>query len=269
MKKATDKNTILRQRLTVTVIIAALFAVISGFSLMLLLSGVPHMHIIFYLVFGFCGLISIFLVLWTLDASKKFKRLAKVLRRCYLVCLAIGIVGFSVFLGLIISGAHTEEADVDVVVILGAGLRNDAPSRILRTRLDAAIRYMETRESVPIIVTGGLGHGQTITEAEAMRRYLISRGIDENLIWLEDASTSTFENLLFAKDIMEEKGLDIENATVAVVSNEFHLFRAKLIAEKAGLHPIGVAAPTPGIHLRILYFFRETFALANEVLLNN
>ena len=266
MKKGNDKKISVPKRLPIAAVIVAFLAVISVYFLILMLSRVPYMHIVFYLVFGICVIISVFLALWVLGASQRFKRLAKVIGSCYLALLAIGFAGFLVFQGLIISGARTEEADVDVLIVLGAGLRNGAPSHILRTRLDAAISYAETREDVPIIVTGGLGHGETITEAEAMFNYLRERGIDEELIWQEGSSTSTYENLLFAKNIMEEKGLDIENATVAVVSNEFHLFRAKLTAERIGLNAVGVSAQTPTFSLRVLYFFREAFALAYEVL---
>jgi uncharacterized SAM-binding protein YcdF (DUF218 family) len=183
-----------------------------------------------------------------------------------MVCLSIGLIGFLVLQGLIISSAQTQEAEVDALIVLGAGLRNGAPSHVLRTRLDAAIDYVQTREGVPIIVSGGLGQGQTITEAQAMFNYLTSKGIDENLVWMEGASTSTYENLAFSRELMKERGLDVDNAKVAVVSNEFHLFRAKLIAENAGLEAVGVAAETPGWALKVLYFIREGFALANAIL---
>jgi len=99
-----------------------------------------------------------------------------------------------------------------------------------------------------------------------MARYLIANGIDESRIWKEEVSTSTHENINFAKEIMAEKGMDVENLKVAIVSNEFHLFRAKLTGEKAGLNTFGVAAETPGLHRRVIYYFRETFSLANELL---
>jgi len=223
------------------------------------------MHIIFYLVLGLSITMLIFLLLWTLGASVRFSRLAVVLKRCYILCLAIGLAGFLIFQGLIISAAQTEEADVDALIVLGAGLRNGAPSLVLRTRLNAAIAYLERQGDIPVIVSGGLGQGETVTEAEAMFRYLSARGVDESQIWKEKASTNTHENLAFSLAIMEANGLDIENARVAVVSNEFHLYRAKLIAGKAGLDAVGVAAETPGVYLRVLYSFREAFALASEV----
>jgi len=255
------------RRLIITIIAAALLAIVNGGSYYLKLSRVNNMHIIFILVIGISATIFAFMVLWTLGAHKKYRRLAKVIRRCCLAGFAIGLSGFLVLQGLIISSAYTEDADVDALIVLGAGLRNSAPSMILRTRLNAAIRYLESRGDTPIVVSGGLGQGETITEAEAMFRYLSARGVDESLIWKEEESTSTRENLAFSLAVMEENGLDIENAKVAIVSNEFHLYRAKLIAGKAGVEAVGVAAATPGLDMRVLYFFREALALANEVLL--
>ena len=267
MKKHSADNKNERRRLIITIVFAVFAASISGFSFFLMQSRVPNMHVIFYLVLGLSAILITFLILWTLGASERYSQLAAVLRRCYVVCLTLGLAGFLTFQGLILSAAHTEEADVDALIVLGAGLRNGAPSLVLRTRLNAAIAYHEKQGDIPIIVSGGLGEGETVTEAEAMFRYLSTRGVDESMIWRENASTNTQENLAFSLALMEDNGLDIETARVAVVSNEFHLYRAKLIAGKAGLDAVGVAAATPGVYLRVLYSFREAFALASEVLL--
>jgi len=267
IKKEKPCNQAVARRLTVTIIITALAVIVSGISIYLRLERVNNMHIIIILVLGISAILVAFLILWTLGAHEKYVKLARVLRRCCLTGLAVGVSVFIVLQGLIISSAHTEEAEVDALIVLGAGLRNDAPSMILRTRLNAAIRYLESRGDTPIIVSGGLGEGATITEAEAMYQYLSARGVDESLIWKEEESTSTRENLAYSLAVMEENGLDVENAKIAIVSNEFHLYRAKLIAGKAGVEAVGVAAATPGLDLRVLYFFREALALANEVLL--
>ena len=255
-----------RRRLTLTLILGILAAIAVGFTFPLWLRRVPDMHIIFPLILGMSVLSVTFFTLWTFKESKRFSKLAKVLLTCYIIVLSIGFVGFLVLQGLIISSAHTEQADVDALIVLGAGLRGDEPSMVLRSRLQAAIDYSQTRQGVPIIVSGGLGQGALITEAQAMFNYLSSRGIDENLIWMEGESTNTYENLSFSRQLMIDNGIDVYNATVAVVSNEFHLFRAKLIAGNAGLDAVGVAAATPSFALRVLYFIREGVALANAIL---
>jgi len=227
---------------------------------------IPNMHVIFYLVLGCSVLLVAYLVIRTLSAYEKYSRLASILKLCYIFFIAVGAAGFITLQVLIISGAHTDEAEAGCVIVLGAGLRNDVPSLILRTRLNAAAEYMKEHEDVPVIVSGGLGRGETITEAEAMFRYLQARGIDESRIRKEESSTSTRENLLFSFNMLEEMGLDAGNVKVAIVTNEFHLYRAKLIAGKEGIDAAGIAAPTPGFYLRLLYSVREAIALAAELL---
>jgi len=250
----------------ITIIVAVLAAILSGIFLVLALARVPNMHVVFYLSLGSSALLVIYLMLWTLSANEKRTRLAKLLRRCYMICLCIGLSFFLILQALILSGSRTDDVEADCLIILGAGLRNGAPSLILRRRLNAAVDYLQERSDIPVIVTGGLGRGQTVTEAEAMFRYLRDRGVGENLIWKEDQSTSTRENLAFAVALLQEKGLDVENIKVAVVTNEFHLYRAKLIAGKQGLDAAGISADTPSLYLRMLYSCREAFALASELL---
>ena len=265
--KEFDSNTqkVVRRR-KITIISAVLAAILSGVFFVLTLARVPNMHVVFFLVLGFSLLLVTYMVLWTLSAGGKRARLIRVLRRCYIVCITLGLAFFLTMQGLIISSAHTDESEADCIIILGAGLRNGTPSLILRRRLNAAIEYLRDRDDIPVIVTGGLGRGQSVTEADAMFRYLSERGVDEGLIWKEEASTSTRENLAFALDIMEENGLDTGNTKVAVVSSEFHLYRAKLIAAKQGIDAFGIAAQTPGFSLRALYSCREAFALASELI---
>ena len=84
-------------------------------------------------------------------------------------------------------------------------------------------------------------------------------------IILEDRSRTTAENMRFSKEIMEE--MNLPHDTVALVSNEFHLYRAEKLAEAAGLHAVGMGAGTPYLLLRINYFLREAFAVLPQLLL--
>ena len=264
-QRKTDIETAKKRRKATIITAVSAFLLCSVFFILMQLR-VPNMHVVFGLVSGFFSLFLVYMILWTLCASEKYSRAAVILRRCYLGVFAVGVVFFFTMLGLVISDAHTEEAEVDCIVVLGAGLHGDVPSYVLRLRLNEAVKYMQTQDSIPVIVAGGMGPGETITEAEAMARYLVAREIDESLIWKEGNSTRTQENIEFSLALMEEMGLDIENATVALVTNGFHLYRAKHIAQKLGVDAVGVAAPTPTIYLRVLYFSRETFALAAELL---
>jgi uncharacterized SAM-binding protein YcdF (DUF218 family) len=130
----------------------------------------------------------------------------------------------------------------DVVIVLGAGLQGESVSRPLAHRLDAAIAYWQQNPDAYLIVCGGLGYRAVITEAEAMARYLIARGIPEERILLEDRSTSTYENLSFAKEILDEHFLDGFRAVL--ITNDFHIYRAVRTAWDLGLPVTRVGAYT-------------------------
>jgi len=267
MDKTTSKqiNPLIRQRLKLTIIVVVLALFICVSFLILTRLNVSHSHVFLLFFTGIFALIISYMVLWTLGANVKYSRIVRILKRCYFAVVSIGLIWFIILQVLIISGSHTDyETKTDAVIVLGAGLINNRPSLILASRLNAAMEYSQKHKDIPIIVTGGLGQGQTVTEAEAMARYLIARGVDETQIWKEELSTNSHENINFALEIMQENGIDTENATVAIVSNEFHLYRAKIVAKKAGVEAIGVAAETPGFHRKLIYFFREAFSLTNE-----
>ncbi len=122
----------------------------------------------------------------------------------------------------------SQEHSTDVAVVLGARLWNDKPSPALKERLDAAYEGYKRGEYPALIVSGGLDSPQMkLTEAEGMAEYLIERGVPKEGIWLENEATSTYENLLFSRRIMEER--DVRTATI--VTHKFHGARSQDIAE--------------------------------------
>ena len=257
----------MKKRRNTTIVVAIIAVLICGAFFVLERLRISHMHVFLLLAFILSVLVLTYMVLWTLAADEKYSRLIRILRRSYFAFVIVGFLCFLILLGLVLSGARTDEdRQVDAVIVLGAGLINDKPSLILAARLDATLAYLQTQEDIPVIVTGGLGQGRSITEGEAMARYLIARGLDETRIWKEEAATNTHENIKFTIETIVENGMDAENIKVAIISNDFHLYRARLIAKKAGLNAVGVAAETPGFHRKVIYYFREPFALANELL---
>lgn len=122
--------------------------------------------------------------------------------------------------------------DEDAIIVLGAGLRGSRPSSTLRGRLNAAYEYHKQNPDALIVVSGGKGHDEDITEAQAMETYLINLGVPGEIIVKEEKSTSTFENFVFSKEILD--GLSEKNYKIAYISNEYHVFRAGHIAKKAG-----------------------------------
>ncbi len=122
--------------------------------------------------------------------------------------------------------------DEDAIIVLGAGLRGSRPSSTLKGRLDAAYDYHKENPDALIVVSGGKGHDEDITEAQAMETYLIELGVPKEKIVKEEKSTSTFENFVFSKKILD--GLLGDDYKIAYISNDYHVFRAGHIAKKAG-----------------------------------
>ena len=146
--------------------------------------------------------------------------------------------------------------------MLGAGVNGETPSLTLRTRIDAAAAYLEEHPDVPVVLSGGQGPGEAITEAECMRRALVRRGVDESRLHLEERSASTEENLRFSREMLEGLGVDLTQR-VAIVTSDYHLCRARLMWGGAST---AVPAHMPSaLYFRCLsvnYYIREAFGLA-------
>lgn len=170
---------------------------------------------------------------------------------------------FLVVSGLMIGANANKPSDDATLIVLGAGLRDDRPGRILRGRLDATVAYLNEHEQAVCVVTGGQGRDELCTEAEAMRTYLLEKGIDANRIFMEDKATSTYENIAFSKEIIEQNNL---SRNVAVVTQEFHQYRAQQFAKTAFDNVGGVTARTP-IHLFGSYWIRDFAGICHMVLL--
>lgn len=147
-----------------------------------------------------------------------------------------------------------------VILVCGAGLFGDRLSLSLKTRLDRTIALSSQYPQAKIIVSGGQGPNEWLSEGEAMKQYLIENGIDQNSIFTEEKSTSTYENLLFSMQLY-----DLDNQTVALVSNQFHLYRLEMIAHKLGIEGFGVAAMLPSIAAPVFYT-REFFAFLKGII---
>ena len=153
-----------------------------------------------------------------------------------------------------------EGTEVTVVVLGCKVMTTGRPSLMLSRRLNAALSYLEAHPGTPVIVSGGQGDDEPRAESEAMAEYLTERGTDPALIYEESASFSTKENIVFSKAIMEEKRLP---QTVLLVTNEFHQYRAGLLAEEEGLSHYAVSGASPRV-LLATYIARELFGIVYE-----
>lgn len=191
-----------------------------------------------------------------------FPRLSKTWRIVLAALLVLGAAVFAVFEAPVISNAKTDAApQSDYLIVLGAGVNGSAPSLSMVNRLEAALDYLEAYPDAVAIVSGGQGTGEDVTEASAMHDWLVAHGMPESRIVQEDQSTSTRENLENSFAIIRSRGGDPADG-VAVVSSEYHLYRAKQMARALGAKPLGVAAETTLPTMRANYFIREAFAAA-------
>lgn len=191
-----------------------------------------------------------------------FPRLSKTWRSVLAALLVLGAAVFAVFEAPVISNAKTDaDLQSDYLIVLGAGVNGSAPSLSMVNRLEAALDYLEAYPDAVAIVSGGQGAGEDVTEASAMHDWLIAHGVPESRIVQEEQSTSTRENLENSFAIIRSRGGDPAGG-VAVVSSEYHLYRAKQMARALGAKPLGVAAETTLPTMRANYFIREAFAAA-------
>lgn len=189
----------------------------------------------------------------------------KACERVFLAGLALGVVTLACIEAAVVFRGEADNSaiPVDAVIVLGAGVNGETPSAALWSRIRAAEDYLQKHPGVPVVLSGGQGSGENISEAEAMRRALESTGAE---LLLEDRSANTAQNFAVSKALLEEYGLDTETATVAVVTNDFHCFRAHMIAQKQGLNIIDVPAELPWWWLTANYYLREAFAVVKTAL---
>lgn len=193
-----------------------------------------------------------------------FGRIPAVVKLLVGILLAAGVAAFLVLEGCIISGmVDSAQEPVEYLIVLGAQIKGARVSKALGQRLSMAEEYLREHEDTIVIVSGGQGPGEDISEAEAMKTWLIERGIARERILEEDRSVNTSQNIRFSRELMEDK-----DASVGIVSNDFHVFRAVHIAKAQGLDAVSIPAPSsPGMYPH--YMMREAFAVVKDLAVGN
>ena len=179
----------------------------------------------------------------------------KQLRRYILFLLMIFVL--AVELPIYLAGQQTKPEPADVMIVLGAKLLGAAPSPFLRLRLDKAAELYNESYAPAIIVSGAKGRDEDISEASAMKEYLIKQGIPGEVIITEDASFNTYQNLANSRAIMEKHGFK----KALVVSSASHIRRSLVLCSYLNIDACGAPAPMPPTLKTAGQYLREGAAM--------
>lgn len=171
------------------------------------------------------------------------------------ICIVIAVI-ISIFMIRAVNDPPEDENTT--VVVLGCKVKDGRPSLMLKRRLDGAYKYLSEHESVKVVVSGGQGSDEAISEALCMRDYLVEKGISPERIFMEDKSTNTSENLEFSKKIINSEGLPEK---VTLVTDGFHQCRAEMLAKKLDIDPYNISGYTSW-YIVPVYWVREWFGIA-------
>lgn len=206
-------------------------------------------------------LLSVFCVVRVLMLHFKL-RVPKWIKIVYGIGFAAALSSFIIIEGMIISAMSIEpEPGLDYVITLGAAVRNGTPTTPLMLRIEKTAEYLSENPRTIVIASGGQGVNESMSEAQSIKENLIALGIDESRIILEDRATDTEQNIDYSFALIPD------GASVGVVSNNFHIYRAVRIAELRGYEVYAIPARSL-LPLGIHYTVREFFAVVELELAN-
>lgn len=235
--------------------------------------------LIYYIVCAsYAGIGSSFIFIWLMGASFfaliflalllekmdiiTIKRAVKI---GFVIFMIVGITVFVLIEAFIISGMYKRpKKECDYILVLGCQIRGDRITKSLRKRLDVALEYALEHPEAKIIVSGGQGDDENMSEAEAMYGYLVEAGIDSSRILKEDKSTDTAENMKFSARLIDDP-----SANVAIVTSNFHISRSLLLARHAGIkNTYGIPSGSDHV-LFVNYMVREAIGIVKDCLYGN
>lgn len=191
----------------------------------------------------------------------KIKRVLSVVK--YLLLIA-ALIAIFIEADIVTFGRKAKPSKANCIIVLGCQVFGTNPSPFLQTRLNEGLRLYNEGYGEYIIVSGGKGPGEDVTEAEAMKKYLVDKGVESKNIFIEDKSNSTMENLVLSKEIMDKNKLK----DAVIVSNKYHLRRVSLMAKR-----ISIDASYSGVFVKQYKFLeykghlREAMALVKYLII--
>ena len=238
--------------------IIGILCILYGIMVLMIRSGTT-----FFVVWFALG--AFFLLLGFLVHNHLLEKLPKILRTLLLIAICAGILMLAVCEGFVLCGFSSRApAGLDYLIVLGAQVREDGPSAVLKYRLDAAAQYLQENNSTICIVTGGKGAAEPFPEGQGMKDYLVKAGIPEERIIVEDRALNTVQNIQYSMALMSSP-----NAPTAIVTNNFHVTRGLALARGQGLTDVyAIAAPSDPLFLPN-NMLREFFGLTKDFLLGN
>jgi uncharacterized SAM-binding protein YcdF (DUF218 family) len=201
---------------------------------------------------AFFGVPLVFLAFMLPKMQKGFLLFLKwLIALCYAVAIGIFLVcGFL----MIRAASEGDHAEADAIIVLGAAVHGDKVTWVLENRLNTAMEYLESHPNAICVVSGGQGAGESVTEASAMKKYMVERNVDPGRVFTEEKAKNTKENFEYSKVIIDEKLGN--NARIAFVTTNFHVFRAGQVARAQGVNAVGIPAEDVW-YLRLNNFLRE------------
>lgn len=211
-------------------------------------------------------ILGIALIIYHKIKGKINRKLYRFLKLSFTTLLTVFLILESVF---IFYPKRNIKDDCDYLIVLGAAVKNNTPSLTLKGRLDSAIEYInKTNDDCYIVVSGGKGSGENVSEAFAMKEYLINNGINRNIIIEENMSKNTYENFEFSKKMIENHSKkEIQDLNIKVVTTDFHAFRSSILAKKNRFTSATFYTSKSKASFVPVYYIREFFAFTKMLIL--
>ncbi len=165
------------------------------------------------------------------------KKFLKFLKGLFVAVLSICVL-YSCFV-CVMGRLDSDKGNEEYVIVLGSPLKDGEPTDILKSRLDTAVRYLNGHPGVTAIVSGSRSSIGSMSEARAMNNYLVSNGIDDSRIMVDESAFNTHESFVNAKSIVNDE-------RTAFITSEFHVLRSLQMADLCGIkNAAHIGSPTP------------------------